>query len=217
MPRPIHRFLSVVLAAAVALVAAPLTAGEYNAVAEIGDPMPTFRNLPAVDGSRVSSDQLDADVVVLVFLANHCPWVRGMDQDLNRLVDRFEGESVRFLGVSVNHREDDRLPAMKQHAAKHGYEFTYVFDESQQLGRALGATRTPEYFVFDQSRKLVYMGAIHDSPAYEDRGGEVVYTNGEPTESYVKDAIAATLAGEPVPTAETRAHGCSVEYERTKG
>jgi peroxiredoxin len=201
-----------VLAAAL-LAAVPLSGGTYNAVAEIGDALPAFGDLPATDGSTLSASELTEDVVVLVFLANHCPWVRGMDGDLVRLVDSFDGKSVRFVGVSVNHREEDRLPAMREHAETNGYGFTYVFDESQELGRALGATRTPEYFVFDAERELAYMGAIHDSPARETSDGSVDYTKGEPTTFYVADAVRALLAGEPVPVAETLAHGCSVEYE----
>lgn len=207
-----HRSL-LSLALATWVVALPVAAGTYNAVAEIGDPLPRFANLPAVDGSTLSADDLSEEVVVLVFLANHCPWVRGMDGDLVELVDSFEEGTVRFVGISVNHREEDRLPAMKEHAARVGYDFTYVFDESQELGRALGATRTPEYFVFDGDRKLVYMGAIHDSPALERSDGSIDYTRGEPTEQYVAEAIRATLSDQPVEPAETRAHGCSVEYE----
>lgn len=200
-------------AVAALMIASPVAAGTYNAVAEIGDPLPRFEELPATDGSTLSSGELTEDVVVLVFLANHCPWVHGMDGDLVELVDSFAGESVRFVGVSVNHRQDDRLPAMVEHAAEAGYDFTYVYDESQELGRVLGATRTPEYFVFDADRELVYMGAIHDSPARETSDGSIDYTRGEPGEHYVADAIRAVLAGEPVDPAETRAHGCSVEYE----
>lgn len=205
--------LSTILALWALQFASPAFGGAYNAVAEIGDPLPAFENLPATDGSTLSSSDLEEDVVVLVFLANHCPWVRGMDGDLVALVDSFEGESVRFVGVSVNHRDEDRLPAMKEHASRVGYNFTYVYDESQELGRALGATRTPEYFVFDDDRELVYMGAIHDSPALETSDGSIDYTRGEPSEHYVADSVRATLAGEPVEPAETRAHGCSVEYE----
>lgn len=204
---------TIVFGLALALTALPLAAGEYNAVLEIGDPMPSFENLPTTDGSTLSSSDLDADAVVLVFLANHCPWVQGMDGDMVKLVDQFEGKSVQFVGISVNHREEDRLPAMKEHAKENGYNLPYVFDESQELGRALGATRTPEYFVFDSERKLVYMGAIHDSPAMMRSGGEVHYTEGEPETFYVADALAATLAGKAVADAETQAHGCSVEYE----
>lgn len=202
---------------AIILTSTALWAGQYNAVAEIGDPMPEFSDLPATDGSSLSSTDFDEAVVVLVFLANHCPWVKGMDGDLVELVSSFAGEDVRFVGVSVNHRGDDRLPAMKQHAAENGYNFTYVFDESQDVGRALGATKTPEYFVFDQKRKLVYMGLIHDSPAAKRRDGNINYTKGDPTVFYVRDAVRAVLAGKPVSPAETRAHGCSVEYQPAGG
>lgn len=201
------------LLSALILVAAPAGAGEYNTILDIGDSMPEFTDLPATDGQIYDSKDFDADVLVLVSLANHCPWVRGMDQGLVDLVDAFGGQSVQVVGFSVNRREDDRLPAMVEHGEKAGYNFTYVYDESQELGRALGATRTPEYFVFDKARKLTYMGLLHDSPARETRSGEIMYTNGEPTQFYAYNAIQATLAGSPADPAETRAQGCSVKYE----
>lgn len=202
------RFLLLALSIPVAA-----TAGQYNAVMDIGDEMPAFEGLPTTDGATLSSEDLKASVVVLVSLANHCPWVQGMDADLVQLVDELENEDVRVVGFSVNHREADRLPAMKEHAERVGYNFTYVYDESQALGRQLGATRTPEYFVFGPDRRLVYMGLLYDSPAKMGRDGEVRHINGEPSTFYVRDAVLATLAGEPVPVAETRAYGCSVEYE----
>ena len=196
------------------LLWAPLAlAGQYNAVISPGDPMPTFVDLPATDGTTLSSDDLDAEVVVLVSLANHCPWVKGMDGDLVKLGDELDGKDVRVVGFAVNHREDDRLPAMREHGERVGYNFTYVFDESQELGRQLGATRTPEYFVFDENRKLVYSGLLYNSPAKMNADGSIRHINGDPSEFYVRDAVLATLAGEPVDPAETRAHGCSVKYE----
>lgn len=206
--------LAGLLMAIVTVASPPLQAGEYNAVVEIGAAMPEFSELPATDGTTLSSTDLSEEVVVLVFLANHCPWVKGMDPDLVALVDDLESDRVRVVGVSVNHREDDRLPAMKNHGEQAGYNFTYVYDESQELGRALGATRTPEYYVFDQDRELVYMGLLHNSPASKRRDGTIHYTEGEPTEFYVADAVKALLAGREIPVAETRAHGCSVEYEQ---
>lgn len=193
--------------------AATAVAGEYNAVVDIGDPMPGFTELPTTDGNTLSSQDLDAEVVVLVSLANHCPWVRGMDPDLVKLVSSLADKDVTVIGFAVNHREDDRLPAMTEHAQRVGYNFRYIFDESQALGRALGATRTPEYFVFDKDRKLVYMGLLYDSPARETRDGSIRHINGEPGEFYVEDAVRSTLAGEAVEVAETRAHGCTVKYE----
>jgi peroxiredoxin len=198
------------------LGAAPVFAGKYNQVVEIGASMPEFSSLQAADGSSVSSKDIAEDVVVLVFLANHCPWVQGMDADLVKTVDSFQGRSVRFVGVSLNKMEEDRLPAMKQHAIKAGYNFTYVYDESQVLGRKLGATRTPEYFVFDKSRKLVYTGLLHNSPAQKRSDGTVNYTKGAPTEFYVTEAVEGALAGKPVSITETRASGCTLQYEAVK-
>lgn len=210
------RLTDYVLASAVIVlaVAMPLHAGKYNTIVEIGAPMPAFHNLPAVDGTVLSSSDIKEDVVVLVFLANHCPWVKGLDGDLVKTVSQLKGKSVRVIGISVNHRPDDRLEAMKTHAAKNGYNFTYVFDESQETGRKLGATRTPEYFVFNKERKLVYMGLLHNSPASMRADGTVSYTRGEPTEFHLLDAVHAALAGREAAQAETRAQGCSVEYEK---
>jgi thiol-disulfide isomerase/thioredoxin len=192
----------------------PLTAlaGQYNAILDIGDPMPGFTQLPTTSDERIDSKQIRASVLVLVSLANHCPWVRGMDRDLVALAKDYRDKDVKFIGFSVNHREDDRLPAMKQHAKDNNYPFTYMYDESQDIGRKLGATRTPEYFVFDSQRRLVYMGLLYDSPAKMNTDGSVRHINGEPRQHYVRDAIDATLAGKPVSIPETRAHGCTVKY-----
>ena len=203
------------MGAAVALMtwASLALGGEFNKVVSIGDAMPAFTDLLTAGGGTISSADITEDVVVLVSLANHCPWVKGMDADMVKLASSFEGKSVRFVGLAFNHREDDRLPAMKVHAKKAGYPFQYAFDESQELGRALGATRTPEYFVFDSNRKLVYTGALYNSPAKIQSDGSVKYTRGEPTEFFVQDAVMATLAGDAVTLAETKAHGCTVKYQ----
>jgi hypothetical protein len=192
---------------------AAMLAGEYNQIINLGDPLPGFANLPTTDDGELSATDLDTSVVVLVSLASHCPWVQGMDDGLVALVEQFKGQDVRVVGFAVNHRDDDRLPAMKEHARKAGYNFTYMYDESQQLGRELGATRTPEYFVFNADHKLVYMGLLTNSPARKTRSGEISFINGDPTEFYVAGAITATLEGRSVSPAETRAHGCTVEYE----
>ncbi len=187
-------------------------AGKYNSILNIGDGMPEFNNLPSISGESISSKDLDEEVLVFVSLANHCPWVKGMDKDLVSLVDSLSTKNVRFIGLSMNHREDDRLPAMKVHAEKTGYRFDYLFDESQEFGRKLGATRTPEYFVFNKERKLVYTGALYDSPAKMNSDGTVRHINGMPNQFYVKDAILATLGGKEIAMKETRAYGCTVKY-----
>ena len=104
-----------VLIAAAALAALTATGamagGKYNKVLAIGDPMPPFKELPGIDGGVLSSSDIDSDIVVMVSLANHCPWVKGMDADLVKLAQANEGKSVTIVGFGVNLREDDRLEA----------------------------------------------------------------------------------------------------------
>ena len=202
------------LAFAASLLSGGVTAGQYNAVVDIGDPMPDFGPLPATDGGELSSADLKADVVVLVSLANHCPWSRGTERDLMRTIRRFERNelSVEVVGFAVAHAKVDRLDAMRERAQAQGYNFRYVFDESQQLGRELGATRTPEYFVYDKPRRLVYTGLLHDSPAME-RKGKLRYPNGKPSAFYLDDAARAAASGRRPDATETRPHGCSVKYK----
>lgn len=204
--------IQIALTTLVFSMASFVSAGQYNAILNIGDKLPEFHELPSTSGNTLSSNDVNEKILVLVSLANHCPWVKGMDKDLVALSHEFKDDNVRIIGLSMNHREDDRLPAMKIHADNVGYNFDYLYDESQQLGRALGATRTPEYFVFNEERDLIYMGALYDSPAKMNSDGSIKHINGEPTEYYVKDAIYAALNGTPIATSETRAHGCTVKY-----
>lgn len=189
-----------------------LCAGTYNKVVQIGMTAPSFQKLPGTDGQNHSLSDFKEDVLVLVFLANHCPWSRGNDPDLIRLVNDYQGKSVRVIGIGVNRSERDALPAMKAFAVKTGYNFVYVHDPSQEIGRQLGATHTPEYFVLNKERKIVYTGLLTDSPAMMDSSGAVHFSRGEPKKFYVRDAIDAALNGKPAPVAETASQGCTVEY-----
>ncbi len=195
------------------VAATTLVAGKYNPVIDVGMQAPSFSNLPATDGRSYSMSDFHEDVLVVVFLANHCPWVRGGERDLIELVNDFRGKSVRFIGIGVNLRPEDLLPAMKDRAAKIGYNFLYLHDPSQEIGRKFGATHTPEYFVLNKERRIVYTGLLTNSPAVMEAGAPR-YVNGEAKQFYVRDAILAALAGRPAPVTETRAQGCTVEYTR---
>jgi len=192
------------------------SAGQFNEVISIGDSMPGFNKLPTVEGRSISARDLDEDIVVLVSMSNNCPFSRGIENDLIDFVDSVKGQSVRVVAMSFNLHNGDQMPAMKQHARDKGFNFTYLRDTSQELGRALGTAVTPEFFVFgkndgNQGRKLLYMGLMHNSPPMI-QGNKVVYPRGEPTEFYLADAIRALQQGDAVKQQETRAFGCSVEY-----
>lgn len=120
---------------------------------------------------------------------------------------------MRFVAIGVNLRPEDVLPAMKERAPKISYDFLYLHDPSQEIGRKFGATHTPEYFVLNKDRQIVYTGLLTNSPAVIE-GGSPRYVNGQPKDFYVRDAINAVLSGRPVAVTETRAQGCTVEYTR---
>ena len=142
---------------------------------------------------------------MLVQSCNHCPYVQALE---GRLIAIAGDEAyMGVLVVAVNSNDvgnypEDSFEEMKKRAAKQGFSFDYLFDESQELARTLGAERTPEVFLFDEERKLRYHGAIDDS-----RDTTAV------TRNYLQDAIDALLAGGTPDPAETPAVGCTVKWK----
>ena len=165
---------------------------------------PTF-DLPGVDGRSHSLEEYaDAQVLVLVQSCNHCPYVLAWEGRINDLQREYADRGVRIVAISSNDAEAypaDSFDAMVEHARGAGYEFDYLYDESQDVARALGSERTPEAFVYDAARRLVYHGAVDDS-----REEESVRAH------YLRDAIEAALAGEDPPVADTPPVGCTVKW-----
>jgi peroxiredoxin len=192
--------------AALALVASPALAGKYNKKINVGEKAPSFSGIPAVMGEKeatVSLEDTKEDVVVLVFLANHCPVVTAYEDRIIDLANELKGKSVKFVGVSVNRMASDRLPAIKERVKDKGYNYIYGYDESQKIGKAYGASVTPEFFVLDKDRVIRYTGALDDSQ-----------DDSKVTKTYVKDAVNAILAGETVEVTETRPKGCGIRLEK---
>ena len=165
---------------------------------------PTF-DLPGVDGRNHSLEEYaDAPVLVLVQSCNHCPYVLAWEGRLNDLQHEYADRGVRIVAISSNDAQAypaDSFDAMVEHAREAGYVFDYLYDESQDVLRALGSERTPEVFVYDADRRLVYHGAIDDSREEENV-----------TARYLRDAIEAALAGEEPPVADTPPVGCTVKW-----
>lgn len=204
MPR---RVLSLSFVLLLSWVAA-LAAGEFNPVLSIGDEAPAWKDLPGVDGKRHSlADLKDEQVVVVVFTCNSCPYAVDYEDRLVAFAKRHGGKDSRvaLVAINVNKVEADSLPKMKERAAEKGFTFPYLYDESQKIARDYGATYTPEFFVLDAKRKIVYMGAMDD--------------DADPAEAevnYVERAVAAALAGQRPEVEETVAIGCRVRYERKR-
>jgi len=192
--------------AGLALLASPAFAGKFNKVVSAGDKAPTFSGIPAVQGDEAASlslGDIKEDVVVLVFLGNHCPVVQAYDDRIIDFTNDYKGKSVKVVGVSVNDLDSDRLPAIKRYIKDKGLNYVYGYDESQQIGRAYGATNTPQFFVLDKDRVIRYLGALDDN-----------MNEAKVTKKYLRDAVDAVLKGETVEISETQPKGCGVKYKR---
>ncbi len=184
-----------------------LSAGEYNVVLNIGDAAPAWVDLPGVDDKKHSlADLKDKPLVVVVFTCNSCPVSNDYEDRLNAFAKKY-AESVSVVAINVNTIAADRLPKMQERAKEKKYVFPYLFDESQKIGKAYGAAFTPECFLLNKERKVVFMGGMDD--------------NSDPAivkERYLESAVEAVLKGEKPKTAETVSIGCRIRYvsERRK-
>ena len=165
---------------------------------------PSF-TLPGVDGRQHSlEDYAASELLVLIQSCNHCPYVLAWEGRMIAIQRDYTDRGVRV--VAVNSNDASRYPAdsfeeMQARARREGFTFDYLHDEDQSLARALGAERTPEVFVFDRERRLVYHGAIDDN-----RDETAV------TKHYLRDALDALLAGGEAPVGETPSVGCTVKW-----
>ncbi len=201
----IRLFLLVMLMMLVTQVSS-LHAGKYNSTLSLGDAAPAWKGLPAVDGKKYSlSDFESSKVIVVVFTCNSCPYAVDIEDRLLAFHQKYGKQGVALVAINVNKVEADLMPAMKDKAKEKSFQFPYLFDETQKIAKDYGAKRTPEFFVLDPDRKVVYMGALDDSP----EGKKV-------TQRYMEAAVDLTLAGEKVEIAETVPVGCAVRFERTR-
>jgi peroxiredoxin len=164
---------------------------------------PAF-DLPGVDGRQHSlDDYADKPALAVVWSCNHCPYVQAWEGRMVSLQREFGDRGFELVAISSNDADnypEDSFAAMKARAAEQGFNFDYLYDEDQSVLEAYGAERTPEVFLFDGDRRLVYHGAIDDS-----RDEEGV------TQEYLRDAIEAALAGEEPAVSDTPPVGCTVK------
>ena len=170
----------------------------------LGDRAPAFE-LPGVDGQTHSLEgYADTDVLALVWSCNHCPYVQAWEGRMVELQRDFGGRGFRLVAISSN--DADRYPAdsfeaMRERARAEGFNFDYLYDADQAVARAYDPERTPEVFLFDRDRQLVYHGAIDDS--YDETGVG---------ERYLRDAVEALLEGREPPVQQTPPVGCTVKW-----
>jgi peroxiredoxin len=159
-----------------------------------------------VDGKKHSlADLKNKEVLVVVVTCNHCPVAVAYEDRIIALTKKYAAKAdskVGVVAINVNNLPADRLDKMKERASERGFNFPYLYDASQKIGREFGASVTPEFFVLTKDRKIAYMGALDDSMAVKNV-----------KKKYVEEAVDALLAGRPVSTTETRGRGCSVKYD----
>ena len=196
--------------AAVAMIGTSAYAGKFNKTLSIGDKAPTFESVPAAKGDKdieaLSLGNIKEDVVVVVFLANHCPMVGTYDDRVVDLAKKFDGKSVKLVSICVSgagYKQVDNIEAIKTRGKEKGYNFSYGYDASQKIGKAYGASTTPEFFVLDKARTVRYIGALDDNA-----------DEGKVTKTYVADAVNALLANETIEVTETRPRGCGIGYAK---
>lgn len=185
----------------------PVLAGEYNPTLSIGDAAPVWTELGGTDGKRHSlADLKEAKVVVVLFTGNTCPYAVEYEERTKKLVERFAvGGKVALVAINSNPGKQDSLDAMQARAEEQKFNFPYLKDADQQVAQKFGATRTPEFFVLDAERKVIYMGALDDSPDSEKVKAQHVAT-----------AIEAALAGKRPEVTETPPIGCNIRIQRRR-
>ncbi len=165
-------------------------------------------HLPDTEGKTVSlSDFRDARALVVVFLCNHCPFVKHVIGDLVDLAKEYQDRGVAFVAINSNDvatYPDDRPEVMAKFARQRGFTFPYLYDETQEVAKAYRAACTPDFFVFDEKRELIYRGQMDDS-----RPG-----NGVPiTGADLCVALDGILEGGPVPANQKPSMGCNIKWK----
>lgn len=135
----------------------------YTPEPSLGTPAPDF-NLPATRGGRLSRDQAaqGADAFLVMFICNHCPYVKAIEERLIALHEMFKGRKVSIVAISSNDATgypEDSFEKMKLKT----YPFPYLYDESQEVAHEYGAVCTPDFFLYDRNQKLAYRGRLDDS------------------------------------------------------
>lgn len=172
----------------------------------LGTAAPDFK-LMNVDGREVALVDFEGQPALLVmFMCNHCPFVIHVADELARLASEYMARGVAVVGINsndVSKHPADSPEQMVHEAEARGYQFPYLYDETQEVAHAYRAACTPDFFLFDKNRKLVYRGQLDDS-----RPGSGVPVTGKD----LRAALDAVLAGE-APAEEQRASlGCNIKW-----
>lgn len=177
----------------------------------LGTPAPDFSLPDVVSGKTVSLRDFDGKKALLVmFICRHCPYVKHVQDELARLGRDYADKPLGIVAISSNDADnypDDAPESLKEMAVQLGFRFPYLYDESQDVARAYDAACTPDFFLFDENRRLVYRGQLDGS-----RPGNGVPVTGKD----LRNAIEAVLAGAPVDPNQKPSLGCNIKWKRAR-
>jgi peroxiredoxin len=173
----------------------------------LGTQAPAF-NLPGVKSGELVSLETFADkkALLVMFICRHCPYVKHVEEEIARIGRDYADRDVGIVAISANDAEfypEDAPGSLKEMAALLGFTFPYLYDETQEVAKAYTAACTPDFFLFDRSRALVYRGQMDGS-----RPGNEVPVNGED----LRAALNAVLADKPTSGEQVPSLGCNIKW-----
>jgi len=175
----------------------------------LGTKAPDFTLTDTVSGKDLSLNELKSDkATVIMFICNHCPFVKHVQEELVRLANDYKPKGVSFIAISSNDVEnypDDSPENMKKVAEEWNYPFPYLYDESQDVAKAYKAACTPDFYIFNGQLELSYRGQLDDSRP--DSGIPV-------TGKDMRAALDQLLAGQPVDTNQRPSLGCDIKWKK---
>ncbi|KAA3627456.1 MAG: thioredoxin family protein [Proteobacteria bacterium] len=178
---------------------------------ELGTPAPAFtlpNTNPDYGGEVVSvEDCAEAPALLVAFICNHCPFVVHIKEDFSRFASEFAKKGLAVIAVSANDAAEypqDGPDAMAEDAARFGFTFPYLYDEDQHVAKAYSAACTPDFYLFDRDRRLVYRGQYDSS-----RPGNGVPVTGVD----LRAAADAVLAGEAIDAEQKPSIGCNIKWK----
>ncbi|MDX1930271.1 MAG: thioredoxin family protein [Pirellulaceae bacterium] len=173
----------------------------------LGTSAPEF-SLPDYDGKIVSlNDFRGRKALLVVFMCNHCPYVKHVAPELAKLADEYQRRDVGVVGISSNDiiaHPDDAPDMMKIEAEKQGYHFPYLYDADQTIASRYQAACTPDFYLFDADFKLVYRGQLDDTRPKQ---------GATPTGKDLRAALEALLAGKEIPQPQRPSIGCNIKWK----
>ncbi|MCP9463588.1 MAG: thioredoxin family protein [Nitrospira sp.] len=178
-------------------------------VLPLGTPAPPFELRDVVSGKVYTLESFaDKTALLVMFICRHCPYVAHVRKELARIGSDYRETALGIIAISSNDPvtyPEDAPPKLKEMAEELGFTFPFCFDETQQVARAFHAVCTPEFFLFDRNRRLVYHGQLDDSRP----------SNNKPvTGRDLRAAIDAVLAGSPVNQVQHPSMGCSIKWKQ---